>query len=727
MRGASVASILLGLGALCLLVAAVIFLAVAWSWLGVGGRTVVLVALTITAATLGTWLSRRGLRLAAESLTLVSLGLLALDALGAENAGWLGQLSTAGTVSLVGATLLAGALALLLVSRLVTPQVVSVIGLWTLVAGVSGQTAHDQVVLVLGVLAFACLAEVGRLRGVTALPWLALVGAGTWWAALLLVALSDAADHATVRAMWAQGHGVGLLAASALLLLPIPFSAARSRVRRACAAAAATLATVALALPGMDDGATTVAWVSLVLLLLWSGAALVLGERWKAVALAPMALSAVPVTVIAAYLLVEAAANTLAVGDPFTRTAGVRLPSLSLDAEPALSVPCVVGLLVAAAVATSVATSVTTSAGRRVVVPGAASVVALAAIATLALHTVPLWTVTAATSLVAAALVADAVRRTDRAGSVEAAGGGLVAILAIAFALPSALLCTVATAVLVLAAAAVAVTGRFLDARVAAWTVLPAATAGLIWSGAEVAAVDTAYRAAPILIVVGLMAILRPRIEVEVSAAVASLVASAAAVPAATDPTWSLSLHLTLAGALVTASALVTPSRRSLGWLGGALLAAATWVRLAEIGVHAPEAYTLPSAVALLLVGLHRLRHDPDAATMTALAPGLVLATVPSLLWVVAGDAVSLRAALLGLGCLALVLVGARLRWNAPLLVGSSVGALLVLRELAPYAGHTPQWVLIGFAGTVLTLVGITWENRMLELRHAAAYLGRLR
>ncbi|WP_372736688.1 hypothetical protein, partial [Nocardioides sp.] len=36
--GASVPKILLTLGALCLLVAAVIFLAVAWSWLGVGGR-----------------------------------------------------------------------------------------------------------------------------------------------------------------------------------------------------------------------------------------------------------------------------------------------------------------------------------------------------------------------------------------------------------------------------------------------------------------------------------------------------------------------------------------------------------------------------------------------------------------------------------------------------------------------------------------------------------------
>lgn len=43
---ASIPKILLGLGATCLLVAAVIFLAVAWSWLGIGGRTAVLIGLT---------------------------------------------------------------------------------------------------------------------------------------------------------------------------------------------------------------------------------------------------------------------------------------------------------------------------------------------------------------------------------------------------------------------------------------------------------------------------------------------------------------------------------------------------------------------------------------------------------------------------------------------------------------------------------------------------------
>ena len=165
--------------------------------------------------------------------------------------------------------------------------------------------------------------------------------------------------------------------------------------------------------------------------------------------------------------------------------------------------------------------------------------------------------------------------------------------------------------------------------------------------------------------------------------------------------------------------------RRPLAWPGGLLLAAATWVRLADLGVEAPEAYTLPSAVVLLLVGLDRLRRDPVAGTSTLL-PGLTLATVPSLLWVLV-DPTTPRAVLLGAACLGLVLAGTGLRWSAPVAVGGLVGGLVVVRELAPYAATTPQWVLIGLAGAVLTLVGVTWEQRMLEVRRAAGYLGRLR
>ena len=87
----------------------------------------------------------------------------------------------------------------------------------------------------------------------------------------------------------------------------------------------------------------------------------------------------------------------------------------------------------------------------------------------------------------------------------------------------------------------------------------------------------------------------------------------------------------------------------------------------------------------------------------------------------------STRAAVLGVACLVLVLVGVWLRWHAPVVVGAVVGGLVVLRELAPYALETPQWMLIGAAGTVLIACGITWESRMRDLQQAAAYLGRLR
>jgi hypothetical protein len=143
--------------------------------------------------------------------------------------------------------------------------------------------------------------------------------------------------------------------------------------------------------------------------------------------------------------------------------------------------------------------------------------------------------------------------------------------------------------------------------------------------------------------------------------------------------------------------------------------------------VHAPEAYTLPSAAALLVVGAVRLHRDRSAGTVAALGPGLTLALLPSLLWSLA-EAPGLRALLLGLGCLMLVLGGVRLAWSAPVRAGASAGALLVLRLAAPYVGAAvPRWVLIGLAGSLLIVVGTTWERRLAEARTLASYVRRLR
>ncbi|NUR09095.1 MAG: hypothetical protein HOQ45_19060, partial [Nocardioidaceae bacterium] len=216
---------------------------------------------------------------------------------------------------------------------------------------------------------------------------------------------------------------------------------------------------------------------------------------------------------------------------------------------------------------------------------------------------------------------------------------------------------------------------------------------------------------------------------VEVGAAMAALplgVAGTALAPVSEQSSWA-AVYLTVAGAAVTIVSLLRPDRRSLAWPGGFLLALASWVRLWDVGVREPEAYTLPSALVLIVVGLGHLHRHRGASTMTALAPGLTLALVPSLLWALS-EPPGPRALVLGLACLLLVLGGVRLGWTAPIALGATVGALLVLRLAAPYIGSTvPRWVLIGGAGAVLLVAGATWERRLQEARHLVGYVRGLR
>ena len=353
-------------------------------------------------------------------------------------------------------------------------------------------------------------------------------------------------------------------------------------------------------------------------------------------------------------------------------------------------------------------------------------VVAASAIATLGLLPTPLWAVVGVLLLLAGTL---GVRGQVAPGGLELAAAAGVLAAAVLVGLPSPGLTALTAGLATLAAGALLGLTRRPPVEAAAGLLLPLALSGTLWSLGEVIDLDVAGRGLPMLIAVGLVALALPRVEIEAAAGVAALVATVTAVDAAVDatanPSTTLALHLTVAGALVTSTSLLHDDRRPAAALGGFLLAAATWVRLADLGVTAPEAYTLPTATVLLLLGLHRLLRVPGAAS-SVLLPGLLLATVPSLLWALT-DPLSPRAVLLGGALLALTLAGTRLRWNAPLVVGASGGGLLVLRELAPYAAQTPQWVLIGLAGALLTVVGVTWERRLAEVRQAAGFLDRLR
>jgi hypothetical protein len=191
-----------------------------------------------------------------------------------------------------------------------------------------------------------------------------------------------------------------------------------------------------------------------------------------------------------------------------------------------------------------------------------------------------------------------------------------------------------------------------------------------------------------------------------------------------------LALALALAGVLAAAVAALRADRRWLGYAATCLMIAASWVRLAVSDVHVPEAYTLPVTIAALAVGALRRRRDPAFSSWAAYAPGLCATLLPSLAaaW---GDAGWVRPLTLGAASLAVMLLGARHRLAAPILLGAGVLALDALHELAPYIaqvlGAVPRWVPLALAGVLLLGVGATYERRLRDVRRVRNALGRLR
>ncbi|MGW0845171.1 SCO7613 C-terminal domain-containing membrane protein [Streptomyces sp. NPDC002787] len=213
-------------------------------------------------------------------------------------------------------------------------------------------------------------------------------------------------------------------------------------------------------------------------------------------------------------------------------------------------------------------------------------------------------------------------------------------------------------------------------------------------------------------------------IPVETTGAAAGLLAIGLS---ATHPPL-LALTLALCG-VVAAGTAVRPDRRQVGYAAAALFVLASWVRLAVWEVGSPEAYTLPVTVPALVVGHLRRRRDLTASSWTAYGPGLAITLVPSLVaaW---SDAHWLRPLLLGAVALAVALLGARHRLQAPLLLGGATLTLVALHELAPYIAQVvdalPRWVPPALAGLALLAAGATYEQRLRDARRMRDILGKL-
>lgn len=750
LSAASVPKILLGLGAACLLVAALVFLAVTWSVMDVGGRTATLVGFTLVTGALAAWMARRDLRGAAEALSLVSMGLLTLDIFGARSANWFGDVSTAWFLVLLGALLATTGTAAALAARrtpvgaLTGVEIVAGIGVACAAFGVAdNQRPTTGVALVVAVLVAGGAAWTAyRLD----LLWTGVISgviAAVAWIGLFTIAL-DAVSPPTLRTMWLELDAWQLLACVALagavaLLREVPVP---GRVSAAAVAYAVLVLTAVL--PALDESATSAILAVLAALLVSGLVAWFLPHPWgltgvvvQTVAGIAALFVVVSVGVLALTRLVEAA------GTQWAGSTGGRLVDPLPDGMPApwLAPACLVALL-----ATGLTTAKASVSADRVIsavtdLRVAAALLAASLVSALASYPVPVWTVLLALLVAASGLLAWWVFRQSL---VTLGLAGVFLAAAVALSWYDEWLSLAALAAALVLAGTVHLRARQTDTSAVAGALLAAATAGSVWTwGALLEAREpwVALVGLGLLAAVVLTLHLYPdewwscdapvvaRAGIEVGAAVAALPLGLAGVllsPVDTEATWT-AVYLTVSGAAVTALALLRPDRRQLAWLGGALLALASWVRLWDIGVREPEPYTLPTAAVLLTLGVLHLRRHPEASTMAALGAGLGLALVPSLLWVLS-DPMSLRALLLGVACLGLVVAGVRLRWTAPLAFGALVGGLEVVRLAAPYVGDAvPRWVLIGAAGALLILMGVTWERRLQEARHALAYARGLR
>jgi hypothetical protein len=220
------------------------------------------------------------------------------------------------------------------------------------------------------------------------------------------------------------------------------------------------------------------------------------------------------------------------------------------------------------------------------------------------------------------------------------------------------------------------------------------------------------------LMAVGVWALQRVHVTpapVESVGAVATALAIVAIAVADLRHLWVVLLVSGVAGALQAAH----PSRRVLRAVPAVLLLASSWTRLATLDVTVVEPYTLPAALLLLGNGW-LVRRRVAGSSWSAYGAGLSLALVPSLL-VAVHDPGTTRPVLLGLSSLGVVVIGLRRRLQAPLMLAGGVLASLAVIHLSPaflilYAS-APRWVLLGTAGAVLLVLGITYERRLRDLR----------
>lgn len=737
----SVPVVLLSLGALCLLVAGVVFVAVTWSALGLTGRTLVLLAFTALLTGVALVVTRRGLRGAAETFWLVVAGMLTIDLLAAESAGLAGldALSWRGTGALVGGALFAMGLGVAWwgrsqpVRQLHGASVVAVLGAMVVTA-TNGWLAENPAIgssLALVVLTVLAVALARPLRVAAAgLGVLAVVT----WLVVLSHGMARAGEAASFADWWSDVRGWPLLVAAAVpaaaAVFPrIPGVALPVWVRTALAAAA-VLPLVLLVNAGAAPGDEAQQLLRAGTLIALAVVAAVSPRPWSHAAAVWAAVGAVG---LGAQLMIMPWTSVTEL--PGTMSLEARMPPLAEDVAAWTWLPVAIAVMAALWGLSRVLPDLVpldAEVVRRTLVVLAVAGLGLGAVTTVVGTEPSLWMgITAAGVATAAAGSATWVLRGGVAGVLGALATAHLALLTLAAAAPSDVASAVVATLLALALVVAFAALEDDDETVAAALVV--VLAGLVGGYALVAwgelfDADEAARALAVAgyaALVGLVAAVATahpssRLAVEGTAVLVGLGAVGMSPDGETT-----AMVLTVLGSAVAAVSVIHGDRAVAGWFGTAVLLFATAIRV-HLGVDAPELYTLPAAAVLVGAGLWRLQTDPRVSSTSALGSGLTLALMPSLLLAL-DEPVTLRGSLIAAGGIAVLALGVARRLAAPLVLGAFTTALLAVRHLEPYAEALPRWITLGAVGLALLGVGVTWEARLKNLHTAKRYLSGLR
>jgi hypothetical protein len=146
------------------------------------------------------------------------------------------------------------------------------------------------------------------------------------------------------------------------------------------------------------------------------------------------------------------------------------------------------------------------------------------------------------------------------------------------------------------------------------------------------------------------------------------------------------------------------------------------WLRLSMADVELVEAYSLPLAAALGLLGwlVHRRGHAGGSWAIAG--PALLVATVPSTLLAL-GSPGEARSLLVIAAAVVMIVVGVTLKWQAPLVLGATIASVVGLAELWPAINRLPRWSVLATLGLTLMVLGARIEQGK---KGAARLAGRL-